>query len=111
MNEWIPIIRAIMTAIAIGVIPFLVLFLPTPIVGKAASVMLGFFVFLSTWGVTDAVIHSAAMDYAARNFEEVRQSSFGVYAMAALPSVSTKMLAMFGMSSALRGSCSPAFFR
>ena len=86
-----------MTAIAIGVIPFLVLFLPTPIVGKAASVMLGFFVFLSTWGVTDAVIHGAAMDYAARNFEEVRQSSLGVYAMAALPSVSTKMLAMFGV--------------
>ena len=97
MNEWIPIIRAVMTAIAIGVIPFLVLFLPTPIVGKAASVMLGFFVFLSTWGVTDAVIHGAAMDYAARNFEEVRQSSLGVYAMAALPSVSTKMLAMFGV--------------
>ena len=97
MNEWIPVIRAILTAIAIGVIPFLVLFLPTPIVGKAASVMLGFFVFLSTWGVTDAVIHGAAMDYAARNFEEVRQSSLGVYAMAALPSVSTKMLAMFGV--------------
>ena len=97
MNEWIPVIRAIMTAIAIGVIPFLVLFLPTPIVGKAASVMLGFFVFLSTWGVTDAVIHGAAMDYAARSFEEVRQSSLGVYAMAALPSVSTKMLAMFGV--------------
>jgi len=97
MNEWIPIIRAVMTAIALGVIPFLVLFLPTPIVGKAASVMLGFFVFLSTWGVTDAVIHGAAMDYAARNFEEVRQSSLGVYAMAALPSVSTKMLAMFGV--------------
>ena len=97
MNEWIPVIRAIMTAIAIGVIPFLVLFLPTPIIGKAASVMLGFFVFLSTWGVTDAVIHGAAMDYAIRNFEEVRQSNLGVYAMAALPAVSTKMLAMFGV--------------
>jgi len=97
MNEWIPIIRAVMTAIAIGVIPFLVLFLPTPIVGKAASVMLGFFVFLSTWGVTDAVIHGAAMDYAARSFEEVRQSSLGVYAMATLPTVATKILAMFGV--------------
>ena len=82
-NEWIPVIRAILTAIAIGVIPFLVLFLPTPIVGKAASVLLGFFVFLSTWGVTDAVIHGAAMDYAARGFEEVRQSNLGVYALAA----------------------------
>ncbi|MCL2791225.1 MAG: conjugal transfer protein TraG N-terminal domain-containing protein [Desulfobulbus sp.] len=97
MNEWIPVIRAVMTAIAIGVIPFLALFLPTPIVGKAASVMLGFFVFLSTWGVTDAVIHGAAMDYAAHSFEEVRQSSLGVYAMAALPSVATKVLAMFGV--------------
>ena len=97
MNEWIPVIRAILTAIAIGVIPFLVLFLPTPIVGKAASVLLGFFVFLSTWGVTDAVIHGAAMDYVARGFEEVRQSNLGVYALAALPSVSTKMLAMFGV--------------
>ena len=97
MNEWIPIIRAIMTAIAIGVIPFLVLFLPTPIVGKALSVMFGFFVFLTTWGITDAVIHGAAMDYASYSFEEMRQSNLGVYAMAAFPTISLKMLSMFGV--------------
>ena len=97
MNEWIPIMRAIMTAIAIGVIPFLVLFLPTPVAGKALSVMFGFFVFLTTWGITDAVIHGAAMDYAEYAFEEMRQSSLGVYAMAAFPEISTKLLAMFGV--------------
>jgi len=97
MNEWIPIIRAIMTAIAIGVIPFLVLFLPTPIVGKAVSVMFGFFVFLTTWGITDAVIHGAAMDYATYAFEDMRQSNLGVYAMAAFPTISIKLLAMFGV--------------
>ena len=97
MNEWIPIIRAIMTAIAIGVIPFLVLFLPTPIVGKAISVMFGFFVFLTTWGITDAVIHGAAMDYATYAFEDMRQSNLGVYAMAAFPTISIKLLAMFGV--------------
>ena len=97
MNEWIPIIRAIMTAIAIGVIPFLVLFLPTPIVGKALSVMFGFFVFLTTWGITNAVIHGAAMDYASYAFEDMRQSNLGVYAMAAFPTLSIKMLAMFGV--------------
>ena len=97
MNEWIPIMRAIMTAIAIGVIPFLVLFLPTPVVGKAASVMFGFFVFLTTWGITDAVIHGAAMDYASYSFEDMRQSSLGVYAMAAFPTISLKLLAMFGV--------------
>ncbi len=97
MNEWIPIIRAVLTAIAIGVIPFLVIFIPTPVVGKAASVMFGFFVFLTTWGITDAVIHSAAMDYAVYAFEEARQSNLGVYAMVAFPSISTKLLAMFGV--------------
>ena len=97
MNEWIPIMRAIMTAIAIGVIPFLVLFLPTPVVGKAASVMFGFFVFLTTWGITDAVIHGAAMDYASYAFEDMRQSNLGVYAMAAFPTISLKLLAMFGV--------------
>ncbi len=97
MNEWIPIIRAIMTAIAIGVIPFLVLFLFTPVVGKALSVMFGFFVFLTTWGITDAVIHGAAMDYASYAFEDMRQSSLGVYAMAAFPTISIKLLAMFGV--------------
>ncbi len=97
MNEWIPIIRAVMTAIAIGVIPFLVLFLCTPVVGKAVSVMFGFFVFLTTWGITDAVIHGAAMDYASYAFEDMRQSSLGVYAMAAFPTISIKLLAMFGV--------------
>jgi len=86
-----------MTAIAIGVIPFLVLFLPTPVVGKAASVMFGFFVFLTTWGITDAVIHGAAMDYASYAFEDMRQSNLGVYAMAAFPTISLKLLAMFGV--------------
>jgi len=97
MNEWIPIMRAIMTAVAIGVIPFLVLFLPTPIAGKAASVMAGFFIFLTTWGITDAVIHGAAMDYAVNDFEDMRQSSLGVYGSAAFPAISTKLLAMFGV--------------
>lgn len=97
MNEWIPIIRAIMTAVAVGTLPFLALFLPTPVIGRAASVMFGFFVFLTTWGVTDSVIHGAAMDYAAYAFEDVRQSNLGVYAMASFPNMSLKMMAMFGV--------------
>lgn len=97
MNEWIPIIKAIMTAVAISMVPFLVIFLPTPIFTKAVSVMFGFFIFLSTWGVADAVIHGAAMDYASYMFEDMRQSSLGVYAMASFPNLSLKMLSMFGV--------------
>lgn len=101
MNEWVPVIKAIMTAIAIGMVPFLALFLPTPVMGKAASAMFGFFCFLTIWGVTDAVIHVAAMDYAAYLFEDVRQSNLGVYAMASLPNKAVQMLSMFGI---IRGS-------
>lgn len=59
--------------------------------------MFGFFVFLTTWGITDAVIHGAAMDYATYVFEDMRQSNLGVYAMAAFPTISIKLLAMFGV--------------
>ncbi len=97
MNEWIPIIRAIMTAIAIGIIPFLVIFMFTPVSGKALSVMFGFFVFLTTWGITDAIIHGAAMDYASYAFEDMKQSALGVYGMIAMPELAVKQMTMFGV--------------
>ena len=98
MNEWIPIIKAVMTSIVLGVIPFLALLFPTPLLPKAIGTIFGFFVFLATWGVTDAVVHSAAIDYAFYAFEGVRQTSpGGVYNMAALPTQSNEILAMFGV--------------
>ncbi|MFZ5759843.1 MAG: conjugal transfer protein TraG N-terminal domain-containing protein [Thermodesulfobacteriota bacterium] len=97
INEWLPVMRAIMTAVAIGLIPFLTLFLPTPLVGKALSVMAGFFVFLATWGISDAILHGAALDYAVEAFEDIRQSGLGLYACVTFPETSTKTLAMFGI--------------
>lgn len=97
MNEWLPVMRAIMTAVAIGLIPFLALFLPTPLLGKALSVMTGFFVFLATWGISDAILHGAALDYAIEAFEDIRQSALGLYACITFPETSTKALAMFGI--------------
>lgn len=97
INEWLPVMRAIMTAVAIGLIPFLALFLPTPLMSKAVSVMAGFFVFLTTWGISDAVLHGAALDYAVEAFEDIRQSGLGLYACVVFPETSTKALAMFGI--------------
>ncbi len=97
LNEWLPILRAILTAIAIGILPFLTLFIPTPLFGKALSVMVGFFVFLATWGVTDAVIHGAAMDYATEAMTEISKSGLSVSTCMSFPILSTKIMAMFGM--------------
>ena len=97
MNEWIPIIRSVLTAIAICLTPFLALLLPTPLVGKVVSVMFGFFVFLTIWGVVDAVIHLGAVVYASNTFQEVGPGNLGMLAMAAMPTLAAKMLAMFGI--------------
>ena len=37
------------------------------------------------------------MDYATYAFEDMRQSNLGVYAMAAFPTISIKLLSMFGV--------------
>lgn len=98
MNEWIPIIKAVLTSVVVGLLPFLALLFPTPLLGKALGTILGFFVFLTTWGITDAVVHGAAIDYAYYAFEGARQTTgMGVYTMGSLPSTSNEILAMFGV--------------
>ncbi|EKD40857.1 MAG: hypothetical protein ACD_74C00151G0005 [uncultured bacterium] len=101
LNEWLPIMRAIMTAIAIGLIPFLVLFVPTPLFGKGLGAMAGFFVFLTTWGIADAIVHGAALDYATTAMEDIKQSGLGLATCLNFPENSTKIMGMFGM---IRGS-------
>lgn len=59
--------------------------------------MAGFFVFLGTWGISDAILHGAALDYAVEAYEDIRQSALGLYACVTFPETSTKALAMFGI--------------
>ena len=102
MNQWIPIIKSILTAIAIGLVPFLALLLPTPLIGKALSVLLGFFVYLTVWGIADAVIHMSEISYATNLFGgAIGSNNLGMLAMANIPTLSAKVLAMFGI---VRGS-------
>lgn len=95
-NEWLPVLRAVLTAVAVGLIPFLALFIPTPIIGKAVGAILGFFVWLTAWGVVDAIIHQFAIDYANSTYQLVRQNNLGMDAFYFFPDQTTKILGMFG---------------
>lgn len=101
-NEWLPTLRAVLTAIAVGLIPFLALFIPTPLFGKAIGVIAGFFIWLTAWGVTDAIVHGFAVDYANQAFESIRQigaatpGAMGMDAFYFMPNETIKTLAMFG---------------
>ena len=60
--------------------------------------MFGFFVFLTIWGIVDAIIHSAAVTYATNVFgDDIGANNLGMLAMAAMPTLSAKTLAMFGI--------------
>lgn len=96
-NEWLPIMRAVVTAIAIGMIPFLVIFIPTPLVGKAIGIISGFFIWLTAWGVTDAIVHQFAIDQGYKVFEQVRQNRLGYDALIFMNDASVKTLSMFGI--------------
>ena len=95
-NQWLPIIRAVITAVAIGLIPFLVIFIPTPLAGKAISVCCGLFIWITAWGVTDAIVHSMAMDMGAKALYEVTQNQLGLSAIVNFSTGGMKALAVFG---------------
>lgn len=99
-NEWLPIMKGVLTAVALGLVPFLALFIPTPLLDKAISVMLGFFIWLTAWGVTDALLHQFLMDYGTRAMEGVRLhsggSGLGMDAFYFMPNETIKILGMFG---------------
>jgi hypothetical protein len=95
-NDWIPILKSLVFAIFIGLFPFICLLIPTPLFGRAISFMFGSFVFLTAWGICDALIHSFAMDKAIALFREVATSGLGMNSHLMFESESSKALAMFG---------------
>jgi hypothetical protein len=96
-NEWLPVIKAVITAIVIGMIPFLVLFIPTPVVDKALGVLVGFFVWLTAWGICDALVHSIAMDLCVNLMERIRLHNLGLLSMVYYPRDAEKALGVFGL--------------
>ena len=95
-NQWIPAVRAVITAITIGLIPFLVIFIPTPLMSKAVLTMCGFFIWLTAWGVTDAIVHSFGMDFAKKALYEVTQNQLGLTSLLNFSTEGLKALAVFG---------------
>jgi len=95
-NQWIPALRAVVTAVTIGLIPFLVIFLPTPLMNKAATTIVGFFIWLTAWGVTDAVVHTFGMDFGKKALYDVAVNQLGLSALVNFSTGGMKALAIFG---------------
>ena len=98
-NSWIPVIKETLMALAVGLTPLFAIILITPLAGRAFSIMAGMFVWLTVWGIIDAVIHSFAMEQAFNNATMLKSTdgyASGITAMMLFPTYSQKVVAMFG---------------
>jgi hypothetical protein len=96
-NEWLPVFKAVMTAVGITLIPFLVIFLPTPLAKKALYLICGIFVYMTAWGVIDAIIHSMAMDYAMTTLSGIiTQGQLGMLSLNFFSTGPAQVLAVMG---------------
>lgn len=96
-NEWLPVFKAVMTAVAITLIPFLVIFLPTPLAKKALYLVCGLFVYMTAWGVIDAIVHSMAMDYATTTLSGIiTQGQLGMLSLNFFSTGPAQVLAVMG---------------
>lgn len=92
----IPIMKGVFTAIILTLTPLLIIFIPTTACIRALSLIAGFFVLLTSWGICDAVIHGAMMDYAVKYFAQISQSGQGLLYFLTFPDNATATMAMFG---------------
>ena len=98
-NSWIPVIKETLMALAVGLTPLFAIILITPLAGRAFSIMAGMFVWLTVWGIIDAVIHSFATEQSFNNATMLKSTdgyASGITAMMLFPTYSQKVVAMFG---------------
>lgn len=97
-NTWIPVLKESLTAVAISITPLLLLFAATPLASRALSLVFGMFVWLTMWGIIDAVIHAFGVDLAKQASQTIQAVSgdMGFTAMLMWPSYTAKVAATFG---------------
>ncbi|MEM7828715.1 MAG: conjugal transfer protein TraG N-terminal domain-containing protein, partial [Candidatus Aenigmatarchaeota archaeon] len=96
LNQWIPIIKANLTALILCLTPFLLIFLPTPLASRVVAMIAGFFIWITMWGIADAITHEIIVTQASNIFEKVRNNKWGYDAIMFLPDSLSRSLSLFG---------------
>jgi len=94
-NEFIPIFRSVMIAIAFAITPVLFLFLSTFAL-DAFAYYIGMLTWLVVWGVMDVVLHTFAMNYAYDIFTQIRDYQVSFSSIFLFDEYSAKALSVMG---------------
>ncbi|MGI9296684.1 MAG: conjugal transfer protein TraG N-terminal domain-containing protein [Gammaproteobacteria bacterium] len=97
-GEWLSPIRGAVLAVALGMLPLVLLFVMTPLIWSVLGITAGLMIWLSLWGVADAITHQIAIDKAISYFAAPKLNDWkmGLDAIYMAPDASTKAMAAIG---------------
>ncbi len=95
-NTWIPTIRAVLIALGLSILPFLIIFLPTPFYGKIIGAVVGVFVFMVSWAMLDAIVHHFLVGEAQTLFQSAVIHNVGYGAFLTMSTPLQHIMAMWG---------------
>jgi len=96
LDRWVPKLKGFMTAAVLGMLPLCLLFVVTPLAGKALQLAAGLFVWLTLWGICDAIAVTMASDAAREAFDQVSRYGFSHTAFLLSPENAVAALGVFG---------------
>jgi hypothetical protein len=97
-NEWMPVVRGVVTGVTFFLTPFLILFFLTPAFPRVLITVLGFFIWLTLWGIMDVGMHTYAIDYAYNVYHLARANMSLAYDQIMLmPNAAIKGMAISGI--------------
>lgn len=95
-SEWMPVIRTMVLSVFLGIIPFILVFLPTPFLSKVLSFLCGGLMFIAAWGVCDAVLTQLTVQYAFTNLSSIKADGINYINMLQVPDHLAKIMGMLG---------------
>jgi hypothetical protein len=98
MDQWVPKVRAFLTAVSLGIVPIVALFLVTPMFKPSLMLLMGLFSWLAMWGICDAMAVQMAQDAAVDAFDQISRQRLGIDAILHSPEAAVQALGVFGKS-------------
>lgn len=96
--EWISEIKAGVVAVVVAMMPMLALLLVTPLLNKAAPLVVGLWIFVAAWDVADMMLLQAANDQIYTVLDELRRSKMGLDMLTLAPTASMRAMSVLASS-------------
>lgn len=97
-NRYIPLIKGILFTILLGTAPVILMFIVTPLIGKALKLYFGLCLFYAIWQMSDMVALTAIEDSLYATYQHIFQNKMGTLAIMQTPGAIVDGLTLIGQT-------------